>query len=172
MTDSIPVVVHSLKQTAGLAAALAVRLGPGSVLCLDGELGAGKTAFVAALAQALGAEGEVRSPTFTLENRHPLPGAGPGERGLLVHADLYRPGEDARRDLLPALLEARDEGAILAIEWADPVKDWLTPYLQLEVELAEGGRARRFTLSPVPSGWPAMREVAAAWRAVPERGTT
>lgn len=165
MPAAISVRVHDLDQTRALAAALAAHLRRSDVLCLDGELGAGKTAFVAALASVWGIGDEITSPTFTLENRHRIPassGAGPD---LLVHCDLYRPAEDARRDLLPSMLEARDEGAFLAIEWADPVKDWLTPYLQLTVELDPDG-GRRFTLRPVPPGWPALDALAAEWERV------
>lgn len=167
MVEAIRAHVHSLEQTRALARALAPRLRPGDVLCLDGELGAGKTAFVAALAGWFGTGEEITSPTFTLENRHPLPGPDPAGPRLLVHCDLYRPGEDARRDLLPAMLEARDEGALLAIEWADPVRDWLTPYLQLTVRLdADGSAGREFTLRPVPGGWPGLAPLAGEWRRI------
>lgn len=169
MSDAISVCVHDLAGTRRLAAALAPQLRAGAVLCLDGELGAGKTAFVHALAAALGAEGEVRSPTFTLENRHALAAPSAGDAPLLVHSDLYRPGDDARRDLLPTLLEARDEGALLAIEWAEPVRDWLTPYLQLTITLVGDGTARRFELTAVPGGWPAMGVVAAAWSSISDQ---
>lgn len=169
MSDVITVRVRNLQQTADLAAALAARLRRGDVICLDGPLGAGKTAFVAAMGCWLGASDAITSPTFTLENRHQLSGPDPDGPSLLVHCDLYRPGDDARRDLLPAMLEARDEGAILAIEWASPVRDWLTPYLQLEVELVtpgEGEVQRSFSLRPVPAGWPGMGELAREWRRV------
>ena len=173
MSDAITVRVRSLRQTTQLAAALAARLRRGDVICLDGQLGAGKTAFVAALAHWFGANDEITSPTFTLENRHPLSGPDPDGPALLVHCDLYRPGEDSRRDLLPAMLEARDEGAILAVEWADPVRDWLTPYLQLGVELLiqdDGEVLRSFSLRPVPAGWPPIREVAVEWRRIADEG--
>ena len=170
-SDAITARVTSLQQTAELAAALAGRLHRGDVICLDGPLGAGKTAFVAALAGSLGASDLVTSPTFTLENRHQLSGPDPEAPSLLLHCDLYRPGDDARRDLLPSMLEARDEGAILAVEWASPVRDWLTPYLQLEVgfvDLDEDGidGQRSFSLRPVPGGWPEMEELAREWRRV------
>ncbi|RKZ17662.1 tRNA (adenosine(37)-N6)-threonylcarbamoyltransferase complex ATPase subunit type 1 TsaE [bacterium] len=170
MTDPFTVRVDSLQETALLAAALSLHVCPGMVICLEGQLGAGKTAFVSALGDALGVDAEVRSPTFTLENRYPLRPVAAGGPELLVHSDLYRPGEDARRDLLLSLLEARDEGALIAIEWADPVKDWLTPYLLLTIELAEGTQARRFTLDTVPDGWPAMQELARAWSAIGDEG--
>jgi len=173
MSDAITVRVRSLEQTAELAASLAARLRPGDVICLDGQLGAGKTAFVAGIARWFGASDEITSPTFTLENRHPLSGPDPEGPSLLVHCDLYRPGEDSRRDLLPAMLEVRDEGAILAIEWADPVRDWLTPYLQLEIELLtpdDGEVLRSFSLRPVPAGWPPMDELALEWERVADQG--
>jgi tRNA threonylcarbamoyladenosine biosynthesis protein TsaE len=163
--------VESLEQTEALAHALAPLLRPGDVLCLDGELGAGKTAFVKALAGWFGVGDEINSPTFTLENRHPLPARGDGTPPrLLVHCDLYRPGEDARRDLLPSMLEARDEGALLAVEWADPVRDWLTPYLQISVRLhaGDGLVARDFTLNAVPEGWPPMAALVGAWSSIGE----
>jgi tRNA threonylcarbamoyl adenosine modification protein YjeE len=172
MSDAITVRVRSLQQTAELAAALAVRLRRGDVICLDGQLGAGKTSFVAELARWFGADDEITSPTFTLENRHALSGPDPAGPSLLVHCDLYRPGEDARRDLLPAMLEARDEGAILAIEWAAPVRDWLTPYLQLEVELLipdDGEVLRSFSLHPVPIGWPSMDGLALEWQRIADK---
>jgi len=161
----ITVRVESLEQTTELAHALAPLLRAGDVICLDGELGAGKTAFVKALAGWFGVGDEINSPTFTLENRHPLPPKGETAPGLLVHSDLYRPGEDARRDLLPAMLEARDEGALLAVEWGDPVRDWLTPYLQVTVRLhsGEGPVTREFTLHAVPDGWPGMESLVDAW---------
>jgi len=166
----ITVRVESPAQTTALAEALAPLLRPGDVLCLDGELGAGKTAFVRALAGWFGAGEEITSPTFTLENRHRFEPRGAASPLSLVHCDLYRPGEDARRDLLPSMLEARDEGSLLAIEWADPVRDWLTPYLQITIRLrsADVPVRREFTLHPVPDGWPRMEELAARWREVGE----
>lgn len=150
--------------TGAIAQALAALLRPGDVLCLAGDLGAGKTTFVAALAAELGAEDPVVSPTFTLENRHVLTPKAAGGPQWLVHYDLYRPGEDARRDLLPSMIEARDEGAIVAIEWPVPVKDWLTPYLDLRIDLEPGrAGARRIRVMPVPAGWPRRASLERAW---------
>ena len=79
--------------TVALGAELATLLGPGDVVVLDGPLGAGKTALTAGLAEGLGVQGRVTSPTFVLARRH-LP-AAPGRPGL-VHVDAYRLlGEDA-----------------------------------------------------------------------------
>ena len=73
----------SPEQTSELAVLLAGLLKPGMVICLDGDLGAGKTLFVKAAAKALGVEEEVTSPTFALVNVYQ------GEV-VLYHFDLYR----------------------------------------------------------------------------------
>jgi tRNA threonylcarbamoyladenosine biosynthesis protein TsaE len=70
-------------ETEALAAELAVRLGPGDVVLVEGELGAGKTTFVRGACRALGVEGVVTSPTFTIGQRY----AG---RVPVAHVDLYR----------------------------------------------------------------------------------
>jgi tRNA threonylcarbamoyladenosine biosynthesis protein TsaE len=73
----------SSEQTEALAAELAARLDPGDVVLVEGELGAGKTTFVRGACQALGVEGLVTSPTFTIGQRYP-------GRVPVAHLDLYR----------------------------------------------------------------------------------
>lgn len=70
-------------ETEALAAELASRLEPGDVVLVEGELGAGKTTFVRGACRALGVEGLVTSPTFTIGQRY----AG---RVPVAHLDLYR----------------------------------------------------------------------------------
>jgi tRNA threonylcarbamoyladenosine biosynthesis protein TsaE len=73
----------SSEQTEALAAELAADLGPGDVVLVEGELGAGKTTFVRGACRALGVEGLVTSPTFTIGQRYP-------GRVPVAHLDLYR----------------------------------------------------------------------------------
>jgi tRNA threonylcarbamoyl adenosine modification protein YjeE len=81
--------ITSLEQLATVAAAAARGLPRQGFVALEGDLGAGKTAFVQAIARAAGIpEGEVVSPTFGLIHVHPLPPDHPAVR--LVHADMYR----------------------------------------------------------------------------------
>lgn len=95
--------------TAALGALIGRRLPPGTVLLIEGELGAGKTAFVRGLAAGLGAaEDEVSSPTFTLLQEYR------GGRLPLLHADLYRL-DGAEADEL-GLDELGGEG-VVAVEW-------------------------------------------------------
>jgi tRNA threonylcarbamoyladenosine biosynthesis protein TsaE len=87
---------RSAEETEAAGAELAERLAPGDVVLVTGELGSGKTTFVRGAARALGVEGPVTSPTFTIG--HVLPG-----RPDVAHLDLYRLGSLAGED--PALLD-------------------------------------------------------------------
>jgi tRNA threonylcarbamoyladenosine biosynthesis protein TsaE len=101
---------HSEAETTSFAAQLAQRLGPGSVVLLYGELGAGKTTFVRGFVQGVGlAPDEVSSPTFTLIQDY-------GE-GQVFHVDLYRLEPEEVDDL--GLEELPEAGALVCIEWAD-----------------------------------------------------
>jgi tRNA threonylcarbamoyladenosine biosynthesis protein TsaE len=87
----------SAEETEALAARLAAELRPGDVVLISGDLGAGKTTFVRGAAEALGAEGLVTSPTFTIGQVYegPVP---------VSHLDLYRLGEGLA-DEEPGLLD-------------------------------------------------------------------
>jgi len=75
---------------ATVAKSLVAALPTSAFVALRGDLGAGKTTFVKAVAGALGVDpAEVVSPTFGLIHVHPVPD-GPGRPERLVHADLYR----------------------------------------------------------------------------------
>lgn len=104
--------VASVEETWNLARQLAGELKPGDVVCLEGELGAGKTTFTQGLAAALGVPGRVTSPTFCIVQEHR------GKGAFLVHMDLYRlRGED---DVLAIGWEDYlSEGAILVVEWPE-----------------------------------------------------
>ena len=103
--------VNSVEETWELAKKLAAELKSGDVVCLEGDLGAGKTTFTQGLAAALGVPGRVTSPTFCIVQEH----RGPN---LLVHMDLYRlHGED---DVIAIGWEDYlAEGAILVVEWPE-----------------------------------------------------
>src|SRR4030042_1227770 len=104
-------VTRSPEETRTLAARLGVRLAPGDVVALNGELGSGKTEFVHGLAEGLEVPPHlVASPSFTLV--HEYPGRVP-----LVHLDLYRL-EDLPPELLPDLEEYLAGAQVVAAEWA------------------------------------------------------
>lgn len=96
-----------------IAAAFSTRENPGAVLVeLVGDMGGGKTAFVKAMAKALGIEATITSPTFTIHQRYNIPDSD----GYLEHFDLYRLDND---DIV--LNEVQDAlsnpHSIICIEW-------------------------------------------------------
>jgi tRNA threonylcarbamoyladenosine biosynthesis protein TsaE len=93
-------------------------LPPGSVLAFEGDLGAGKTTLVQAIARGLGVVAPATSPTYALVHRYP------GRRGPVFHVDCYRlraPEEAADLDWEGLL---RDGDAVL-IEWPERAGSWL-----------------------------------------------
>ena len=105
-----------------------------------GDLGAGKTFLVRAVARALGVPADlaIASPTFTLVQEYET------ARGTLVHADLYRLRHDdrARTELeirRLGLAERRAEGAMVVVEWGEGYEKALGGDLGLLVSLAHAG---------------------------------
>jgi len=106
------VTTASETQTAAVGRDLAQSLRAGDTVLLQGELGAGKTAFVRGLAEGLGVPADaVSSPTFTLIQEYR------GGRLPLFHVDLYR--LDDRREIDDLGLEEIAADGVLAIEWAE-----------------------------------------------------
>ena len=79
-------ITHSPEETRALGRTLAQALQGGAVVAFTGDLGAGKTAFVSGMAEGLGIEERVTSPTFTIVNEYE------GGRLPLFHFDMYRLG--------------------------------------------------------------------------------
>jgi tRNA threonylcarbamoyladenosine biosynthesis protein TsaE len=113
-----PVVVHSDSPSATKATAgrLARICRSGDIILLIGELGAGKTAFAQGFAAALGVEGPVTSPTFTLVRQYRCADGSAIE--TLMHADVYRTGSLHEVAEL-ALAELVEEQAVALVEWGD-----------------------------------------------------
>ena len=130
-----------LAATRTLAERVAARLTPGSVVLLEGDLGAGKSEFARAVIRSLaGAPITVPSPTFTLLQTYALPALD------VAHADLYRLADESEAVEL-GLEECWRHGALL-VEWATRAPS-LWPGERLELELtqaARDGEARRATL--------------------------
>lgn len=98
--------------------ALGRSLPPGSILLFRGEIGAGKTTFIKAIATGLGVTSATASPTFALAHRYL------GRRGPVFHIDCYRlqtPDEAQALDWEGLLRE----GDALLIEWPDQAGPWI-----------------------------------------------
>ncbi|MGH7334577.1 MAG: tRNA (adenosine(37)-N6)-threonylcarbamoyltransferase complex ATPase subunit type 1 TsaE [Candidatus Rokuibacteriota bacterium] len=117
-------------ETEAIGADIGRTLGPGAVLGLSGELGAGKTCFARGVARALGVRGPVVSPTFTLVNEY---------RGTLAlyHVDAYRTGAPAELTDL-GLDEYFDGEGVTLVEWADKLGS-LLPSRAIWVDIAGVG---------------------------------
>ena len=101
----------SPEETAAAGERLGRTLGPGAVVLLTGELGAGKTCFIQGLVRGLGVETRATSPTFVLVNEY---------RGRVPvhHVDLYRLGSLAEIEDL-GVCELFGRESVTVVEWAD-----------------------------------------------------
>jgi len=125
----------SSEATLKLAAELGGRLRGGEVIELASDLGGGKTLFVRGLAQGLGSRDQASSPSFTLSQQYRA-----GEL-TLYHFDFYRLKDAGimRRELAESL---EDPKGVVAVEWADVVKDVL-PTNRLTVAIKASGENER-----------------------------
>jgi tRNA threonylcarbamoyladenosine biosynthesis protein TsaE len=127
------VTTGSAEATRRLAARLGLLLRAGDFIALVGLLGAGKTCFVQGLAEGMGVEGRVTSPTFVLMRLH-------GGEVPLCHADAYR--LESAEELLELGLDDWLDGCVVALEWADRVEAAL-PAKRIEVRIDYEDEGRR-----------------------------
>jgi len=150
-TVAAETVAHSIEDTQRLAAAVAAQLQPGDVLCLYGQLGAGKTYFTKGLVAGLGGDAEaVTSPTFvlmqiygdSLDRADSAPDrAACVPRLPVYHFDAYR--LRSADDLLDIGSDETLSGdGVSVIEWADRVAEAMPPD-RLDVELTPTGATER-----------------------------
>jgi len=118
---SLDFMSHSPEQTARFGTRLGERLTTGDVICLSGELGAGKTTLIIGLGRGWGALDQVTSPTFVLVNEYRR-----ADSLRLRHLDCYRlkSGAEAMALGFDDLLAA--EG-VMVIEWPERIVDVLPP---------------------------------------------
>lgn len=125
----------SHEMTERIGAALSRAIAPGALLLMYGDLGAGKTLIASAIGRSLGIE-RMKSPTFAIESRHEIPGAGYG----LVHVDLYR--LDDASDESMHISEMLDDGDAVIVEWADrfsapPAREYIEVHLSSKYDARE-----------------------------------
>ena len=126
-------VANDESETISLAENIESEHFPGMVICLNGELGSGKTVFTKAFASALGIEDDVTSPTFNIIKEYPN-----GELPL-YHMDVYR--LEGNVDEL-GLDEYFDGNGVTIIEWADMILDHL-PKERLDIFIKVTGEDSR-----------------------------
>lgn len=129
MTVDLP----DLAAMEAIGARIAGLLRPGDVVALSGPLGTGKTTLARAVIAALGHEGEVPSPTFTIVETYDLDPP-------LVHADFYR--LESPREAEELGLDDYREGAALIAEWPERTGGFAHEpgCLSITLEFADSGR--------------------------------
>ena len=121
---------------------LAKKLRAGDIILFSGDLGAGKTTMIQGIAQGLGVEEPVTSPSFTLMNQYE------GEQ-VLYHFDLYR--LDSIEDLWElGLEEFLYDNGISVVEWSEKLMEFPEAHLQINLALdMDDPDSRRISLTPV-----------------------
>ena len=132
---------RSIDDTRELAENIESEKFPGMVICLNGELGSGKTLFVKAFASALGIQDDVTSPTFNIIKEYL-----DGEMEL-YHMDVYRV-EDNYESV--GIEDYFKKNGVVIIEWADMISDIL-PEERLDINIQIAGENSRI-LTLVPHG--------------------
>jgi len=118
---------HNFRETQKLGHDFSETLEKGRIICLYGDLGSGKTTFIQGLAEGLGIKSRIISPTFVIIRSHRL------RAGMFYHVDLYR--TESEKDIENLGLEEiiNDLQNIVAIEWAEKLKNYL-PEKRIDIE--------------------------------------
>jgi len=126
------------QDTVALGAQLGGQLRAGDVVVLSGPLGAGKTVLAKGIAQAMGVEGPVISPTFVLARVHRARQEG---APAMIHVDMYRLLAHASVDLLAELdsldLDTDLDDAVVVVEWGEGLAERLSDS-HLDIRLERG----------------------------------
>jgi tRNA threonylcarbamoyladenosine biosynthesis protein TsaE len=132
----IEVVSNSPDETLDIGRRIARVLRAGDVVLLSGRLGSGKTLLAGGIAEGMGVQEPVTSPSFVIVHEYD---------GFLkiVHADMYRLGSIGEFDDLDLTSVARD--GVLIIEWGDAVAVAIADHLLVSFEISgESSRTLRF----------------------------
>jgi tRNA threonylcarbamoyladenosine biosynthesis protein TsaE len=134
-TEHLTLTTHSPVETQELGVVLGRLLEGHELICLEGELGTGKTTLIQAIGRAQGVASPITSPTFTLVNEYQ------GQKGKLYHVDLYR--LDTLEEIIQAGIDSYLYGeGIRLFEWAEKVRHIL-PEEYLYLTLTHSGHDQR-----------------------------
>lgn len=132
--------INNLEEVEKLGIKLGSLLEKKDVICLNGDLGAGKTTFTQAIGKGLGVTEYITSPTFTIINEYE-------GRLPLYHFDIYRLGDEEELDLLGAQDYFYSEG-VCVIEWANNAENILPKErLDIWIKIIDENR-RQFKFIP------------------------
>ena len=118
------VITNSLEETQKLAKDLISDIIKKRAICLYGQLGSGKTAFIQGLGQALGVEKRMPSPTFIFIRKYHI---NKGKYRTFCHLDLYRLEKEQEAANIGLLEILGSDENVIAIEWAEKIPSLLPP---------------------------------------------
>lgn len=134
---TVDFISSSVEQTERLGVRLGQLLESQDVVCLSGELGAGKTAMARGIGRGWGTSLRVTSPTFTLVNQYPRV----RDNAMLYHVDCYRLSSEG--DIVTTgLQDVLDGDGAVMIEWPERIEPWL-PEDRLWIQLRHLNETRR-----------------------------
>lgn len=110
------ITINNLEELENFCEEFSKTLKPGNVICLTGDLGAGKTAFVQSICSALNIEEQVQSPTFNIQLRYS------NDNVVLNHFDLYRLEKPEELEDI-GFYEDIENDSISFVEWAEKFKN-------------------------------------------------
>ncbi len=151
-SDSLDLISRSVEQTVAFGRQLGQLLAPGDVICLSGELGAGKTALASGIGKGWGTPELVNSPTFVFVHEH----RRPHDDRRLYHLDCYRLSslDDAETVGIEDILSG--DGVVL-IEWPERIKALLPPErLWITLEILDETTERHITLQAESAHYAAL----------------
>lgn len=126
----------SEEETVDIATELAKAVKAPAIITLTGDLGAGKTVFSRGFARALGVQGPISSPTFTIVQEYDI------SEGTLYHMDLYRISSDEEAISFGIEEFLNDSSAVNLIEWPQRL-EWLLPKTVIPVEISHVSEFQR-----------------------------
>ena len=125
--------IGNLEETIKLGSEFSKVLNPKSIVLLQGPIGSGKTSFVQGIAHGLSISEDITSPTFALSH-HYNSGIIP-----LIHLDLYRIENSlmAKEFFISEEEEAKENKAILVIEWPKLIEPIINNFWKIEISYAK-----------------------------------
>ncbi len=134
--SELDIVSYSADQTRALGMRLGALLRKGDIICLIGDMGAGKTVFTSGLGLGWGATTPITSPTFNLVHQH----RRASDRTVLYHLDCYRLRGAQDTDSI-GLNDILDSEGVVVLEWAERIESALPKeHLWIEIRVREENR--------------------------------
>ena len=159
----LTIVLHGIEDTERFANHLAKSLFLPMVITLSGEIGAGKTTLIRALLRALGVEGSIKSPTYSLLETYELPklSAASQSPAQCHHFDLYRVVDESELEFI-GFRDYFQSNAVCCIEWPERIS--LPPNLiDLNLFLSQSNHGRRLCIEVNAKTSPLMSQCLAGF---------